>query len=71
MPSAPPWFLAPLEARHGITLPGNFVATVDQAVEAELAPITGVRETLLRVPAAGMKTVVFVDVSHIVPDPVV
>ncbi|MEK6393510.1 MAG: HAD hydrolase-like protein, partial [Burkholderia gladioli] len=47
-------FLASLEARHGITLPENFVATVDHAVEAELAralaPITGVREALLQVP---------------------
>ncbi|AOK53763.1 HAD family hydrolase [Burkholderia stagnalis] len=51
-------FLAGLETRYGITMPGNFIETIEHNIEAglaqSLAPITGVRDALLQVglPAA-------------------
>ncbi|CAB3750961.1 HAD family hydrolase [Paraburkholderia solisilvae] len=47
-------FLESVEAAFGITLPANFVKTVDRNVEAELArslsAVSGVRDALQRVP---------------------
>ncbi|CAB3757894.1 HAD family hydrolase [Paraburkholderia humisilvae] len=47
-------FLESVEATFGITLPANFVQTIDRKVEAELArslaAISGVRDALQRVP---------------------
>lgn len=46
-------FLAGLETRHGITMPPDFLQTIEQRVEdalaRSLAPIAGVREALLKV----------------------
>ncbi|RKP49135.1 HAD family hydrolase [Trinickia fusca] len=47
-------FLADLETRFGIDIPDDFLATVERNIDAELkrslAPITGVRDALGRVP---------------------
>ena len=47
-------FLADLEIRFGITMPADFIDTVDRDIEAALAqslgPIAGVRDALQRVP---------------------
>jgi HAD superfamily hydrolase (TIGR01509 family) len=47
-------FLADLEIRFGITMPADFIDTVDHNIEAALAqslgPIAGVRDALQRVP---------------------